>query len=442
MKISTLRTFKKILILGYGIEGRATERFIQKYHTQAKIGISDVHDGEDYLDKQKDYDLIIRSPSIHPKWIIKPYTTATNIFLHNVKGTVVGVTGTKGKSTTASLIYHVLASVGIKVYLCGNIGNPALDVLIEDNSLNSVYVLEMSSYQLIDATKSPHFAILLNTFPEHMDYHGSIQAYYRAKSNIFAYQKKEHTLIINKRDFFTNEILKSQLVLLDETLSDKRIKDHSIYSLGSDFQKKVIDYMAITLPRKMKTTLLGEHNMNNIRAAYALIREMNISEVSFNNALLTFKPLKHRLEYVGTYKNIQFYDDAISTTPESTIAALQSLPNIGSLLLGGKNRGYHFKHLAKGIEERKIQTLVLFPDSGKEIERAFSKKFLSGVRILHTTSMEIAVQFCFKYTRANSICLLSCASPSYSLWKNYEEKGDQFVHFVKKYGAKNQTSIK
>ena len=145
-------------------------------------------------------------------------------------------------------------------------------------------------------------------------------------------------------------------------------------------------------------------------------------------AIKTFKGLPHRMEFVGEFKGIKFYDDAISTTPESTIMAIKTLKNIDTIFLGGQDRGYDFLQLEKAIKKYKIRNIVLFPDSGKKIIK--NKK---GFNILEARDMEQAVKFAFKFTGKGGVCLLSCASPSYSLWKNFEEKGEQFQSTIKKW---------
>ncbi|MCX6722890.1 MAG: hypothetical protein NT094_02355, partial [Candidatus Staskawiczbacteria bacterium] len=155
-------------------------------------------------------------------------------------------------------------------------------------------------------------------------------------------------------------------------------------------------------------------------------RELGVSDKIIKEAIQKFKPLPHRLEFVGEFKGIKFYDDAISTTPESTIMAIETLKNVDTIFLGGQDRGYNFGQLEKVIKKYKIKNAVIFPDSGKKIK-------IKGLNILKTKKMQDAVKFAYKNTATGKICLLSCASPSYSLWKNFEEKGDQFKKFVKQY---------
>ncbi|MFH0979862.1 MAG: UDP-N-acetylmuramoyl-L-alanine--D-glutamate ligase, partial [Candidatus Roizmanbacteria bacterium] len=338
-----------------------------------------------------------------------PYTTATNIFLANIKNTVIGVTGTKGKSTTVSLIYSILKKAGKKVRLVGNIGQPMLEELIKPLDKETIFVIEFSSYQLEDIQYSPHISVVLDLFPEHMNYHGDIVSYFRAKKNIIANVKNEDYFVYNPR---YGELRK----WADEA------KCHTI-----PFEEFNINFKNIPL--------IGEHNRENIKAAVTVAHILKIDDETIAETVKTFQPLPHRLQKVGIFKGIIFYDDAISTTPESTIFAIKSLKNIGTIFLGGEDRGYVFSELVKTIFDYKIPNVVLFPDSGDKIFniiRLENKQTLP--RLLKTTNMEEAIKFAYKYTSVGQICLLSCASPSYSLWKNFEEKGDQFQKYVKKYG--------
>ncbi len=406
MKLDQLKKYKKILILGYGKEGQATERFLKKYHPGAFIGITDKKISDNYLDEQNKYDLVIRSPGIPKHLITKPYTTATNIFLANIKNVVIGVTGSKGKSTTVSLIYSILKSSGKTVHLIGNIGRPMLDEMLKKIGNDDIFVCEFSSYQLDDIKYSPHIAVVLDLFPEHMNYHGDIKNYYNAKKNIIAHVKTDDYFIYNPKF--------KELKFWTENLICKAIP----------FEQKI--------PIKDKDIpLIGLHNRENIKAAVTVAHLLNIKDDTIVEAVKKFKSLPHRLQMVGKFKEIIFYDDAISTTPQSTILAIESLKNVGTIFLGGEDRGYDFNKMVEVIINYKIPNIVLFPDSGEKIFKLLDK--VSGFKFFKTKSMEEAVKFAYKYTPQNKICLLSCASPSYSLWKDFEEKGDQFQFFVRKY---------
>jgi UDP-N-acetylmuramoylalanine--D-glutamate ligase len=395
---------KNTLLLGYGREGKVSERFLRKYFPRLNIGIADATQGPRYLEKQKKFEYAVRTPGLPKQLVTVPYTTATNIFFSRTQNKVIGVTGTKGKSTTASLIYWLLKTGGIRTRLVGNIGKPMLELLQHSLAPDEVLVIELSSYQLDDLEYSPHVAVVTNLFPEHMTYHGGLNNYFAAKKNIINRQ--------SSRDFFVYN------------QKDKQLKQWARESAASamPFVQKI--------PVSVGTTaLLGRHNQENMRAAVTVARLFGVKDAAIRKGLQSFTPLPHRLQNIGTYKKITFYDDAISTTPESTMLAIETLKKVDTIFLGGEDRGYDFKALEKALRTYGVNNIVLFPDTGRRI-----LKSERGFNVLHTRSMQAAVIFAYAHTRPGRICLLSTASPSYSLWKDFEEKGALFQRWVKRYG--------
>jgi len=379
---------KNVAILGYGKEGRISEKYVRKNYPLLKIGILDQKRDKNYLDKQKDFDLGVKTSGMEKYKVTIPYTTATNIFFSQNKNFKIGVTGSKGKSTTASLIFEIMKAAGKKVRFIGNIGSPMLETLLGKTDPKEIFVIELSSYMLEDIEYSPNVAVLTSFFPEHMDFHQGMENYRVAKENIFKFQNPGDLAV---RFPFTEKIPLE----------------------------------------KSEIPLIGDHNLQNIKAAVKVARLLKISESAIKKAIKNFKPLPHRLEFIGEKNGIKFFDDAISTTPESTIAAIEALKNIGTIFLGGEDRGYGFRDLEKKLRKHKIKNIVLFPDSGKRILK--SRK---GFKILETKSMKSAVEFAFENTPKGKICLLSNASPSYSLWKNFEEKGDEFRKMIEELSKK------
>lgn len=377
---------ENVAILGFGHEGKINKKFVQKFYPGLKISVLDQKMDKDYLSRQKDFDLAIKTPGLPKTKVTIPYVTATNLFFANIDNFTVGVTGTKGKSTVVSLIYAMLKEDGKKARLVGNIGSPMLEVLLTKTDPKEIFVIELSSYMLDDIEYSPKAALLLNLFPEHMPYHGGLKNYYAAKRNIFKFQAPGDIAITK--------------------------------------------YNEVKLPVKDRDIpLLGRHNKNNVKAAVKMGRLLGLKEEAMARAIRGFKPLPHRLEFVGNFKGIDFYDDAISTTPESTIQAIKSLKRVDTIFLGGEDRGYDFKDLEKVLRSAGIRNIVLFPDTGHRILR--SKK---GFHVLSTDSMGEAVKFAYRRTAQGKICLLSTASPSYSLWRNFEQKGDDFKQCVRRAG--------
>jgi UDP-N-acetylmuramoylalanine--D-glutamate ligase len=396
---------KKILILGYGKEGQATHIYLQRKSPQATIEIADKKTHPENYEKQEFFDIAVKTPGIPAREAKVPYTSATNIFLSEVRNTIIGVTGSKGKSTTSSLIYAMLKQGKKPVRLLGNIGVPMLGEL-ESIKKNEILVLELSSYQLEDISFSPHIAVVTNLFPDHMDYHGGFEAYYAAKHNILKFQTSQDYFIYNQHN--------------------KQLREWALQTMA-----KAIPFIEdFEMPEKLP--LLGDHNKDNIRAAVTVAELLGVNREAILKAIKKFKPLPHRLEHVGIFSGIDFYDDAISTTPESTIAALRAIPRVETILLGGTDRGYDFTQLEKELHAQGVKNIVLFPESGKKI--LSSREGFTN--ILETSSMQEAVEFCYKCTSSSKVCLLSTASPSYSIWKNFEEKGDEFQNWVKQLGDK------
>ena len=431
MKIKELSN-KKIIILGMGREGLDTLKFLRKHFPKKTIGIGDQlelkelsnktqkiikedkktkkHFGKNYLDFIKEYDVIVKTPGITLK-TIRPFskekliTSQTKIFFDNCPGKIIGITGTKGKSTTSSLTYKVLKDNNIKAYLVGNIGKPSLSSL--SLNPNNVYVYELSCHQLSDLKQSPHISVLLNVYPEHLDYYKTFKNYVKAKERISKYQKKEDFLIYNSKSEEVKKIaIKSKA---------KKIKIDSI-KLKNNFNKAI--------------------NPLSIKTAIIIGKILEIPESKILKSIRNFKPLPHRLEYVGSYKKISFYNDSLATIPEASIVALDKLgEQVETIFLGGFDRNLNFKGLAKKIIKSNIKNIIFFPTTGKKIWKELSVfKKSKEYNMFFVDNMKDAVKIAFAYTYKNKICLLSSASPSFGLFKDYKERGDLFKKYIKRYG--------
>ncbi len=428
----------RIAILGFGREGQDTFLFLRKLFPKKVLGIADerkikikfskskinLHLGRNYLKALKNYDLVIKSPGIPfkklPKSDLAKITTQTDIFFQNCPGKIIGVTGTKGKSTTSSLIYQILKKGGVKAKLVGNIGKPVLTPLLKAKK-SDVFVYELSSHQLYNLKRSPQIAVILNIYPEHLDYYRSFREYANVKANIARYQSKKDYLIYNYLDPIVKKISRKSL--------------------------------AKKLPIK------GKYYRLNIAAAKRVGEIFKIPRKTIQEAVKRFKPLPHRLEFVGKFKGIEFYNDSLSTIPETTIEALDFLGDrVQTLILGGFDRGLDFQKLAERIVESNIKTLILFPTTGKRIWKEINivryfatRKMLHNVIVRHLSKssgkknkpdlrhffvkdMEETVSLAYRYTEKGKICLLSPASPSFGLFKDYAERGDLFKKLVKKKG--------
>ena len=396
MKLSELKN-KKILILGFGKEGRGTLKFLKRLFPKKKIAVADVKFSKNYLRAVKNYDVIIKSPGIPPK-VIAPFitkrqkiTSQTEIFLENYPGKVIGVTGTKGKSTTAFWIYQALKKAGLPVKLAGNIGKPALPFLLTAKP-KDIFIYELSSHQLYGIKKSPHIALLLNVYPEHGDYYRSFGEYAQGKANITRYQTKKDYFVYNSRDKICRKIAKSS--------------------------------------KARKIPIQGKYYQLNKEAVKA------VAKIFKAPMLRKFENLPHRLEFTGEFKKIRFYNDSLSTIPETTIEALDYLgERVKTLILGGFDRGQDFTNLAKRVKKSKIKSVILFPPSGQRIRRELSNlRGPTSLKIFFADNMADAVKICYGQTAPGKICLLSPASASFGIFKDYRQRGDLFKKWVKLYG--------
>jgi UDP-N-acetylmuramoylalanine--D-glutamate ligase len=442
MRLEKLKN-KRILILGFGREGRDTFEFLSKIFPEKTFGIADKdkncklritnyelrkirwHLGENYLKALKDYDVIIKSPGIpvHLPEVERAFkegkiTSQTEIFLENYRGKVVGITGTKGKSTTASLIYKVLKEGGLKVHLAGNIGKPVLNYL-NSSKENEIFVYELSSHQLYNLKISPHVAVFLNIYPEHLDYYKDFKEYLMAKANITLWQTENDFLVYNFKDKNVKKIAEKS-----------RAKKIPIKNYSNILKNIGIKKMPFN----------GEFYGLNIACAIEVGKIFGVKKEKIKRAIERFKPLPHRLEYVGKFKGIEFFNDSLSTIPQTTIAALDSLgEKVQTLILGGFDRGLDFKELAREVLKRKIKNLILFPTTGERIWREilnFVKDDSQLPRAILVQNMKDAVKIAFEITEKGKICLLSPASPSFGIFRDYKERGNLFKKYVRYYGKR------
>lgn len=439
MKLEELKN-KKILIVGRGIEGKAAFAYLKKHLPKNIIEITDQKDGNDYLDKQRKFDVAIKSPGVKPDLITIPYTTATNIFLSNAKGKVIGVTGTKGKSTTATLIFEMLKKQGLTAYLGGNIGQSPLDFL-DKLSEHAWIVLEMSSFQLKDLkiglaspAGGPHIAVVLMISQEHLDYHKTLEDYIDAKRNILRFQKEDDFAVVNRDYLPSNESDIETLGKVFKVSTEREVndgcfaKDKSVWVNHDGKTEKIIDIE--------KIKLLGKHNLENVCAATAAAILAGVSKENIVEVLREFGGLPHRLEFVGEKNGVIFYNDSLATIPQAAIQALEALPETETLITGGFDRGLDYSSLAHCLSNGQIKTLILFPPSGKRIWEEICKITSEKNRPekFDVSSMEQAVRIAFAETMPGKVCLLSPASASFGLFENYKDRGDQFKKEVSKLG--------
>lgn len=458
MKLNELKN-KKILVLGFGREGKDSFLALRKLFPEKVLAVADRlkikpqrspadsgtlrgrdlrfkkvkwHLGENYLKALKNYNLIIKTPGI-PLRIVKPFlkkktkvTSQTEIFFDNCPGKIVGVTGTKGKGTCASLIYQILKKGGLKAHLVGNIGKPVFQTLLKAKP-GEIFVYELSSHQLQNLKKSPQIAVFLNLYPAHLDYFRNFKEYQRAKENITRWQTKKDFFVYNKDEKPLTEIA-------EKTRAQKI--PFGLKSNVMDFKRSLQMYYR---NRRGKISLKGKFNLLNILAATKVGELFNIPTKKISEAVKKFKPLPHRLEFVGKYKGIAFYNDSLATVPQATMAALDALGDkVRTLILGGSDSKVDFSDLVKRILKSNIRTLIfLSPGTGEKIwEKIKSLKKKKVPVPFFVSSMKRGVEIAFENTEKGEVCLLSPAAPSFNLFQNYRVRGNLFKKWVKNYGQK------
>ena len=419
---------KRILILGFGREGRSTLRFLNKYLPDATVAVADKNEmeavqyfGTGYLEAMYDYDIVIKTPGISLKDIDTKgveITSQTDLFLSQFHDQTIGITGTKGKSTTTSLIYHLLKSSGRDAILTGNIGIPCFDIM-EDIKPDSIVVYELSAHQLEYVHNSPHVGVLLNIFEEHLDHFGTMDRYASAKLNIMRYLGEDDMAVIHES-------------LVDE--ARRMLVNHIVFSPFD--VSGLVD--ATQLPLK------GEHNLMNVRAALLACYAYDGADCSaLAPYLYSFKPLEHRLEPVGTFGGVTFVNDSISTIPQAAISACEALGRVDFLLLGGFDRGIDYQPLADYLKSHPVPHLLFTGKAGERMAKLITKvpelvpelvEGREGPTSFYYSSMEEAFAYLSAHAQPGDVCLLSPAASSYDQYKNVEERGAKFKRLAEAFG--------
>ena len=433
---------KKIAILGFGREGKSTLSFLERHHSTASITLLDLHPientnyptitGPSYLDSLEEFDIIIKTPGISlnglnlKQEIKKKITSQLALLLEVNKKNCIGITGTKGKSTTSSLLYEVIKKQNKNVLFAGNIGVPLFDV-IDNCKPTTLFVIEMSSHQLEYLTISPHIGVILNLFQDHLDHAKTVEHYYACKANMFQYQTTDDYMLYNEDNNTLTDLIKQNNFLgkpysisfsgKEEATTKK--KDTSVY-----FQEKLI------YDTKNKRNLLGNHNIENIMIVLTIASILGLDMGNVQISINLFNGLPYRLENIGCYEGITYFRDTLATIPEATIEALEALSNVNTLIFGGMDRGIDYQPLIQYLNKHFIPHLICMPTTGYKIAELLKKQ--EGQEIYKIETLEEAVALAKQITNKQTICLLSPAASSYEQFKNYAEKGDKFLAYVKK----------
>lgn len=441
---------RHIAVLGFGVEGKDVTDFLLKRN--ARIHVFDEKEraafAPDVLAEREAagvtfsfgpfpelnrFDLIVRSPGVKPSLpqlerarhhrVLA--TSATNIFFELCPAPIIGITGTKGKGTTATLLYEILKADGRDAHLGGNIGTPMLALLDKLNK-SSIVVLELSSFQLMDAAASPHIAIVLMVTKEHFDYHAHEKEYITAKSGIVRFQRPDDYLIVNS-DYDNTKKIAAQSKARQLFVSTQHVVSEGCF-IEHDALTVALAGQRTTLMKIHDVFLPGRHNLENACAAVMAATVLGCHQASIIDTLKTFKGLEHRLEFVREVNGAKYFNDSYSTTPESAIAAIRAFSQPLILILGGSGKSSDFTELGKIISTSKhIKAIIGIGQEWPRIRRAIN----SNVKMVESKhDMPEIVSAAHQLASAGDVVVLSPACASFDMFKNYQDRGRQFKQRV------------
>jgi UDP-N-acetylmuramoylalanine--D-glutamate ligase len=452
---------KNIALAGFGVENTSVAKFLLKNNFDFTVldraplaDLSDeaqkeirskkleVRSGEEYLKNLQEFDIVIRSPGVPylTKEIVEAknagadITSSTKLFFKFCPAKIIGVTGTKGKGTTASIIFEIIKqnienSSKKQVYLVGNIGTPSFDV-IEKVSENDLVVFELSSFQLHDLNISPQISVVTNLTEDHLDYHKTLNEYRGTKKNILMWQKEADFAVINY-DYPESKKLenvgksKKYFFSAKEELENGAFVDENgdvFLTIGG--KKKICS--------KDEIKLIGRHNLENIAASAIVGKLLSIPSAEVAEAVKSFSGLPHRLEFVREVGGVKFYNDSFSTNPTPTIAAIRSFAEPITLILGGSSKGADFSQLAEEIKKSSVKNIILIGLEGKRIFSALENKDLKVNIIQGGNSISETVEQAKEISGSKEVVLFSPACASFDMFDNYKDRGEKFKIAVNK----------
>jgi UDP-N-acetylmuramoylalanine--D-glutamate ligase len=447
---------KTILILGMAREGLSTTEFLLSHLGDVKIIVTDSKPLEDLdstwvylLDhndrvtrietgevKEGNFDFIFKTPGISEIVLKEKYQldvppeklhSNTQLFFDLIESLenqpiTIGITGTKGKSTTSSQVFHILRQAQVDVALGGNIGMPPLRLLEENDQPDErTYVLELSCHQLAELTTSPQIAIIQDISPDHLDFYLDFKAYFEAKSAICKFQLESGVVIYNSDSETATKMAK---------LSNGEQIPFSLKRNDKDSQE------IIELIKKSPSSLVGVHNLYNTIPAIIIARILDIPDSEISEAVASFKSVPHRIELVKTVDEVSFYNDSAASAPEATIAALKAFERKPLILIaGGSEKEANFDKLAQVILDHNVKYLILFPSTGEKILDSI-KKIDNDHQLVKNNKtandMNEAIKISKEEAKPGDIVLMSPASASFNMFKSYEDRGNQFRELAQK----------
>lgn len=455
---------KKVLLLGFGREGKSTWNLLRRLGTFQAADVADQSApgelpegigkwicGPDYQSCLNDYDIVFKSPGVVLERPIQDYScriiSQTELFFQCFRDQIIGITGTKGKSTITTLLYHLLKHAGYDTVLVGNIGIPVFD-LMEEIGPETRIVCELSCHQLEYMTVSPHIAILSNIHEEHLDHYGTMEKYVRAKENIFLNQTPEDVLICSVQCLPEPGTCASRLITAKPAFPEPPLErfwkgeNRRETGCGDQASLYIEENQGITsihyegrsyqIPTD-QIRLLGQHNYFDIGMAYVVCSLLGMPEEMFTEGIKEYEPLPHRLQYLGEVNGAKYYDDSISTICETAIQALKTLKDTDTVLIGGMDRGIDYRELIEYLSQSEVPHIILMEATGKRIFDEIASDyphFKNTSRLLLAAHLEDAVRLAKRVTRPGRSCVMSPAAASYGIFRNFEERGEAFKRLV------------
>ena len=435
---------KRVLLLGFGREGQSTYHVLRQVRGYEKLDIADVSSpasrpdedglwitGPDYQKCLDNYDVVFKSPGIVLEKPAEEYKcrilSQTEVFFQLFRDQIIGITGTKGKSTVTTLLYHILKNAGMDTMILGNIGIPALDHM-EEVTKDTRIVFELSCHQLEYMTVSPHIGILVNIHEEHLDHYGTMEKYVESKHRIFKNQTGSDMLICNVQCLPQEGTCPSRLIRAGVDAPDAQL------CVSEEKGETWIRYDAQSYRIPVdQIKLLGQHNYFDIGVVYAVCRILGMDEELFTQGLKTYEPLPHRLQYLGERNGVKYYDESISTICDTTIQALKTLKDTDTVLIGGMDRGIDYRELIEYLSQCQVRHIILMEATGKRIYQEIYRyypDFENRSRLILAEHLEDGVRRAREITRPGCSCVLSPAAASYGIFKNFEERGETFARLV------------
>ncbi len=430
----------KIAIVGYGLQGKSALEYWNPEKNQITIcdkntelelpNSTNGQLGEEYLKNLDKFDLIVRSPSIHPRDILAnnpgvedKITSVTNEFMRVCPSrNIIGVTGTKGKGTTSTLITKMLEAGGKRAHLGGNIGTPPLEMLKNDIQPDDWVVLELANFQLIDLKYSPHIAVCLGVIPEHLDWHESFEEYVTAKKQLFASQHPQDIAIYYASNQYSQQIASASI--------GKQIP--FMKEPGATVENGKITIANQAVCKVSEIGLLGKHNWQNICASTTAVYQVIKDIQAIKSAIVNTSNLPFRTELRAKINGIRYYNDSFATAPSASVAGMSAVPGKKIVILGGHDRGLDLSELAEFIKnaEQDIRKIILIGNSGERLAKNLESANFSNFIIDHNKDMKAIVASARSFALDGDTILLSPGFASFDMFKNFEDRGNKFNQAV------------